>query len=231
MKQRLLVLVLAAGCVVLGAVSVMLSVREDNHPPVVSVEEMEITYVEGADYSSLLKGISAKDSHDGDLTDKIFVDRVIPLDNGKAVVYYGVLDSDKNVGTAVRKVEYVQNVPTDTQDKKNSETYDSQDDVKDDADVDADPDGEEEELKPDGIRPAIALTADSAQIKVGDVFDATRFVKDVVDDKDDKNTLYRHIHADGNYDVNTAGTYELRIYVSDSEGNTSDVKTFSLTVQ
>ena len=52
-----------------------------------------------------------------------------------------------------------------------------------------------------------------------------------VDDKDDKNTLYRHIHADGNYDVNTAGTYELRMYVSDSEGNTSDVKTFSLTVQ
>ena len=49
MKQRLLVLVLAAGCVVLGAVSVMLSVREDNHPPVVSVEEMEITYAEGAD--------------------------------------------------------------------------------------------------------------------------------------------------------------------------------------
>jgi len=231
MKQRLLVLVLAAGCVVLGAVSVMLSVREDNRPPVVSVEEMEITYAEGADYSSLLKGISAKDSHDGDLTDKVFVDRVIPLDNGKAVVYYGVLDSDKNVGTAVRKVEYVQNVPTDTQDKNDSETSDSQDDVKDDADVDAGPDGEEEELKPDGIRPAIALTADSAQIKAGDVFDATRFVKDVVDDKDDKNTLYRHIHADGNYDVNTAGTYELRIYVSDSEGNTSDVKTFSLTVQ
>ncbi|BDF35180.1 hypothetical protein CE91St62_32420 [Lachnospiraceae bacterium] len=231
MKQQLLVLVLAAGCVVLGAVSVMLSMREDNNPPVVSVEEIEITYAEGADYSSLLKGVSAKDSHDGDLTDRVFVDRVIPLDNGKAVVYYGVLDRDKNVGTAVRKVEYVQNIPTDTQDKKNSETSDSQDDEKDDADVDAGPDGEEEELKPDGIRPAIALTADSAQIKAGDVFDATRFVKDVVDDKDDKNTLYRHIHADGNYDVNTAGTYELRIYVSDSEGNTSDVKTFSLTVQ
>lgn len=231
MKQRLLALVLAVGCVVLGAGSVILSVGEDTKPPEISVEEMAITYVEGEDYSSLLKGISAKDSHGGDLSDQVFVDRVIPLDNGKAVIYYGVIDRDKKVGTAVRKVGYVQKVPTDTQDNEDGGISAGQDDKQDDIEGDAEPAGEEEELKPDGIRPAISLTAESAQIKAGDTFDAIRYVKDVVDDKDDKNTLYRHIHVDGNYDVNTVGTYELRIYVSDSEGNTSDVKTFSLTVQ
>ena len=36
---------------------------------------------------------------------------------------------------------------------------------------------------------------------------------------------------DGNYNVNQAGTYTLQYYVQDSDGNTSDPITFTLTVQ
>ena len=40
-----------------------------------------------------------------------------------------------------------------------------------------------------------------------------------------------HIYIDGNYNVNQAGTYTLQYYVQDSDGNTSDPITFTLTVQ
>ena len=53
-------------------------------------------------------------------------------------------------------------------------------------------------------------------IKAGEAFDPLSVVRDAVDDKDDKNTLYQHIHTDGTYDVRTPGSYEIRYYVTDS---------------
>ena len=237
MKQRLLVLILTAGSVVLAVASFFLSTGHDNKPPEIVVEEMEISYTEGEDYSGLMKGVSAEDNRDGDLSDKIFVYRIIPVENEKAVVCYGVMDSNKNVGTAVRTVKFIPKVLEGTSENEtDAETEDTKEESNEKDKKDQIPEGENdpsdtEELKPDGVRPVIALTAESAQTKAGESFDALSYVKGVADDKDDQNTLYRHIHVDGQYDINTKGTYELRFYVSDSEGNTSDVKTFSLTVQ
>lgn len=236
MKQRLLALGLAAGCILLGAAAFFLYIGQDRTPPKIRVEERDITYTEGSDYSGLLEGVTAEDNRDGDLTEEIFIDRIVPLENGKAVVYYGVMDKKRNVGTASRKVAYT------TQDQPEEGQPEPEEDPSEEGDSpeNLDKSGEEpkeespdetKELKPDGVRPAIALTADEAEIKAGEPFDALSFVEAVADDKDDQDTLYRHVHVDGRYDVNTKGTYELRYYVSDSEGNTSDVKTFSLTVQ
>ena len=66
---------------------------------------------------------------------------------------------------------------------------------------------------------------------VGDTFDPLSIVKGVVDDKDDTNTLYQNIHADGQYNLRARGTYEIRYYVTDSNGNASDPHLFTLTVQ
>ena len=87
------------------------------------------------------------------------------------------------------------------------------------------------ELQPDGVRPAMALTTDQMTINVGDTFDPLSIVKGVVDDKDDTNTLYQNIHADGQYNLRARGTYEIRYYVTDSNGNASDPHLFTLTVQ
>ena len=92
-------------------------------------------------------------------------------------------------------------------------------------------DTEDEELKPDGERPAIALTQSEMTIKKGESFDPLSVVKQVVDDKDDRNTLYQRISADGKRDTNKAGTYSIRYYVKDSDGNTSEVKELTLTVE
>lgn len=240
MKQRLLVLILAAGSVVLALTAFFLSAGQDSKPPEIVVKDMEISYTEGNDYSSLMKGVSAKDNREGDLSDEVFVYRIIPLENGKAVVCYGVMDSNKNVGTAVRRVGFIAKASADAPDESGGgpdaepeDTKENKDgkDEQDQAPGNENETSDTEELKPDGVRPVIALNAESAQINAGGAFDALSYVKGVADDKDDQNTLYRHIHVEGQYDIDTKGTYELRFYVSDSEGNTSDVKTFSLTVQ
>lgn len=237
MKQRLLALALAAGCIVLGGTGVLMYMGQDRRPPEISVEKMDLSYEEGSSYSELLKGMSAKDNRDGDLTEEIFVDRIMPLGDGKATVYYGVMDRHKNVGTASRRVTYMpkesSNIGEESASKQEDNQGDNTESEKEDDRVSQEDDQTSDagELKPDGVRPAIALNAEETKINAGEAFDALSFVEAVADDKDDQNTLYRHVHVDGQYDVNTKGTYELRYYVSDSEGNTSDVKTFSLTVQ
>ena len=75
------------------------------------------------------------------------------------------------------------------------------------------------------------LAEDVKTIARGTSFNALNEVTDAVDDKDDRDTLFRGLHIDGNYNVNQAGTYTLQYYVQDSDGNTSDPITFTLTVQ
>lgn len=86
-------------------------------------------------------------------------------------------------------------------------------------------------LQPNGTRPAMKLAEDAKTIARGTSFNALNEVTDAVDDKDDRDTLFRGLHIDGNYNVNQAGTYTLQYYVQDSDGNTSDPITFTLTVQ
>ena len=71
------------------------------------MEEAQITYTEGEAYTGLLAGVTAEDNRDGDLTDEVFVDKVIPTGEDTAAVYYGVIDSAKNVATASRTVTYI----------------------------------------------------------------------------------------------------------------------------
>lgn len=240
MKQRLIALILAAACIVLGLIAFFLNVGQDRTVPDISVKKMSITYSEGDDFSSLLKGVTAKDNRDGDLTDQVFVDKIVPMENGEAVVYYGVMDKSKNIGTASRKIKYKADAsrtsgkagePGDETGEPEESEEQEPEDPKSGAEEPQNTNDGQEELAPDGARPAIALNADNTAIAAGSAFDPMSVVRGVIDDKDDPDTLSRHVHVDGNYNVNVPGTYELRYYVSDSDGNTSDVKTFTLTVQ
>lgn len=230
MKQRVLTLGLAGGCIVLVIVAFIINAGRDHKAPEITVKKGEVTYTEGDSYEALLDGISAEDDSDGDLSDKVFVDRIVQTGENSAVVYYGVMDSHNNVGTAKKKITYITS--------ENGGMQDSEDEV-DQADQ-TDQQGEDpaaqdvppqEALQPDGARPVMALVADTMTIGVGGEFDLIGVVRDVVDDKDDRDTLYQHISAEGDYDVNTPGSYEIRYYVSDTDGNTSDPHVFTLVVQ
>lgn len=223
MNQRVVTGLLTAGCIALAGAGYMTYKNQDRTAPEIKVDQSEkIAYTEGEDYGKLLEGVTAQDDKDGDLTSEVFVEKVVPVSKKKAAVYYGVTDKAKNVGTASREVTY-----------QAAEDSDAAEETAQDAAAadEQSADQQSAALQPNGTRPAMKLAEDAKTIARGTSFNALNEVTDAVDDKDDRDTLFRGLHIDGNYNVNQAGTYTLQYYVQDSDGNSSDPITFTLTVQ
>ena len=261
MNQRVVTGLLTAGCIALAGAGYMTYKNQDRTAPEIKVDQSKkIAYTEGEDYGKLLEGVTAQDDKDGDLTSEVFVEKVVPVGKKKAVVYYGVTDKAKNVGTASREVTYQaaegsnaaeettentasEDVSEDTTQKtkkksKKAKTEKTAEDKKaeettQDAAAAEQPNTDQQSatLQPNGTRPAMKLAEEAKTIARGTSFNALNEVTDAVDDKDDRDTLFRGLHIDGNYNVNQAGTYTLQYYVQDSDGNASDPITFTLTVQ
>ena len=62
------------------------------------------------------------------------------------------------------------------------------------------------------------------QLHKGKAFPRNRSNKDVY-------KRQQQISIEGDYDINTPGDYQLSYFVTDSDGNTSEVKTLTLTVK
>ena len=260
MNQRMVTGLLTAGCIALAGAGYMTYKNQDRTAPEIKVDQSEkIAYTEGEDYGKLLEGVTAQDDKDGDLTSEVFVEKVVPVSKKKAVVYYGVTDKAKNVGTASREVTYqaaedsdaAEDTAQDTASEDTTQKTDEKSEKKtkkkskkakakktaeekkaeETAQDAAAADQQSEALQPNGTRPAMKLAEEAKTIARGTSFNALNEVTDAVDDKDDRDTLFRGLHIDGNYNVNQAGTYTLQYYVQDSDGNTSDPITFTLTVQ
>ena len=265
MNQRVVTGLLTAGCIALAGAGYMTYKNQDRTAPEIKVDQSKkIAYTEGEDYGKLLEGVTAQDDKDGDLTSEVFVEKVVPVSKKKAVVYYGVTDKAKNVGTASREVTYQAAEDTDAAEetvqdtasedttqktdeksekktkkkskkaksKKTAEDKKAEETTQDAAAAEQQSaDQQSGVLQPNGTRPAMKLAEEAKTIARGTSFNALNEVTDAVDDKDDRDTLFRGLHIDGNYNVNQAGTYTLQYYVQDSDGNTSDPITFTLTVQ
>lgn len=80
--------------------------------PVISFDSNKITVSVQADEKELLRGVSAKDEEDGDISDRIFVESQSSFINGYTrKVNYVVYDSDENITKASRFVEYSDYTP------------------------------------------------------------------------------------------------------------------------
>lgn len=228
MKQRMITLALAAGCIVLGVIAFFIHTGRDREAPEIKIEKEDITYTEGDDHEVLLKGVSAKDNKDGDLTKEVFIDKIVPIKDNQAIVCYGVMDSSRNVATASRKVHYIAK-EAGAMEGDGGELEAAKEEPP--AETPAEETPAEENLQPNGANPVMALTANEVTIRAGETFDPLSVVRGAADDVDDVNTLYQHIHAEGEYNTGVPGTYEIRYYVSDSDGNTSEPHIFTLTVE
>ena len=228
MNQRVVTGLLTAGCIALAGAGYMTYKNQDRTAPEMKVDQSKkIAYTEGEDYGKLLEGVTAQDEKDGDLTNEVFVEKVVPVSKKKAVVYYGVTDKAKNVGTASREVTYQTAEDSDAAEETAQDAAAADEQSIDEQSIDQ----QSAALQPNGTRPAMKLAEEAKTIARGTSFNALNEVTDAVDDKDDRDTLFRGLHIDGNYNVNQAGTYTLQYYVQDSDGNTSDPITFTLTVQ
>ena len=192
MKRGFVGAILAGVCVVLGVAVAYVSSKQDRTDPVITVSEDALTYTEGEGTEGLLTGVTATDKEDGDLTKDIFVEKVVPISENKAIVYYGVLDKSQNVGTATKEVEYF---PAGQQpaEQPPQETAPA-------AEAAAQP------LAPNGERPVIQLTTGtdvlSASIAVEGAYDISKpgsyqltyFVTDSAGNQSDPQVLTLTVH-------------------------------------
>lgn len=251
MKQRIITIFLLVSCVILGVAAFFVSVTKDKKAPVISVSEKEITYVEGAGYSSLLEGVTAEDNRDGDVTDKVFVDRVIPMaGEEEAIVYYAAADKSNNVGTAKRVVKYskdgtVAEPEKKEEDKKDDPEASGQEGQEADNQEPADEPGQGL-YPPDPVdtsagKPVVQVKAQQSTVAVGSVVNLMDFINQIHDaDMSNENHDYMFAHVsitvDGaqstsTFSANAAGSHEIQYMAGNRNGAVSEPTVMTLIVQ
>lgn len=94
--------------IILITVCVVLLLNKDRKPPVISFSGNDLIYYSGIDNEKLLQGVGAVDAKDGDVTDRIVVEKIVQNKNeNRAIVYYAVTDLDGNAAKASRVFEAV----------------------------------------------------------------------------------------------------------------------------
>ncbi len=81
--------------------------KADKTLPVIKIKGDMLEVSLDATDAELLKGVSAYDKKDGDLTDRVIVESISKFtDVGVCKVYYAVCDNDDHVASASRKITY-----------------------------------------------------------------------------------------------------------------------------
>lgn len=290
MSRKVIVSVLGLASAGLLALALLWYSRSDRVAPVIQIAPGGVVYTPGGDESVLLEGVTAVDDRDGDLTGKVFIEKIVPSINGDtATVTYAVVDSSNNVAKVSRIVSYVgsdsqggsggneskdgngsgtgsgngeagktgtadaaskdgngsgQSAPGEAgrdnlaqTDKTSKEGTDGQKEESDAKENETDTEDETEEgteaedrsPREDG-RPAIYLKEKKVTVAYGTEVDYMEYIDDIVDDKDGLE-IWRSVSIDGRLGAEERGTHELSYYVTDSDGNVSDVVTLELTVE
>lgn len=83
---------------ILVVVCIVLYSRRDKTEPKFLIQAVTIIYTPGANPLELMEGIEAYDNHDGDVTDRIVIEKIVEdKPNATATVYYAVSDKAGNV--------------------------------------------------------------------------------------------------------------------------------------
>ena len=91
--------------VLLLATCATLYIRDDRTAPELNLEEVAYSYEEGISEQVLLEGVSAWDAQEGDITDRIVIEKIVAdKAHNKAIITYGVADSKGNVCKASREL-------------------------------------------------------------------------------------------------------------------------------
>jgi len=230
-------------CAALLAGNVVVYIGEDRNGPEISVPQEEITYVAGTDTSALLNGVTAQDDRDGDVTDTVTIESIIPnADQTGASVVYVAKDSKNNVTKETRTILYSTDANQAAAQAAAEQVAADQAAAEQAAQGDAA--GESAQTTDDGAAqneaaiaalsaesPRFYLTQYSVELERGAELNELSYVQDISDDEDSRDELYQGIRISGEVDTNTPGEYTLEYHVVDSDGNNSNVAQLRLTVK
>lgn len=225
---------------ILAAACAVTFLTDDRQAPVINCSAETVTYIEGDPDAVLLEGMTAVDNVDGDVTENIKVDNLIPLHDGtQAKVYYAVSDRAGNVGVCSRIVAYQTSEKSTAGSTNNSSgSADRDKEVIPEASGSAGNTVRETTVAAENTAaagreefPVLILTTHEVRLSVGENFAYYNYVASVSDDKDDRDDLFRRINVQGNYDTAVPGEYELTFFVADSDGNRSAREKLTLIVE
>ena len=240
----LLVIITAAAV----GVSTVIYLSKDREGPVISYDEsQQAVYYEGITDEELLKGVSAVDDRDGDVSDTLQVEKVNELAEG-AVVTYVAMDSRYNVTKEERLMSLgsgnAETAPEAEPTPEGTETAATPEPTAEPtpqatpAPTEAPADEEAQRTQqmeaeiaalPAGS-PALRLSQHVLSIPAGSEFNQLAYVDSITDDVDSSDFLYTQIQITGTVDTAVPGTYTLTYYVFDSDGNSSNEDVLEVTV-
>lgn len=101
---------------VLIALCAFFYLQMDRTAPMITLPDTEQTYTTGTDTDQLLEGVTAYDSHDGDVTASLLIEKVTETGNGEVIVTYAAVDSSNNVAEQSRILKTAGHPASDTED-------------------------------------------------------------------------------------------------------------------
>ena len=244
MRESLITAVLAGLSLCLVGAAGAGIVTADRKAPVISLDgKNNLTYTEGESYDVLLENMTAEDDKDGDVTESLRVSNIYVTEDNRAVVLYVAKDEANNIGKLKREIRYkekkqpvVEKAVEEKAEEEETAAETPETETTGNETVEATAVTEETtqtqqtENTPQATgKPQITMILNAATLKVGETFNVLRYVQEAVDT--DGTSLNRYIHADGAYDMSQPGTYEIRVYATSPSGSTSNIETFTLTVE
>lgn len=90
---------------VLIGIGAFLYVNQDRTAPVISVPETAMIYDASMTQEELLEGVTAYDAQEGDVTDRLFLEKISDMADGRVLVTYAASDSSNNISEKSRILE------------------------------------------------------------------------------------------------------------------------------
>ena len=252
MRDRTIGIILGVLNILLIAGCLILYLGKDHTAPELTLGEAAYVYEEDFPEHILLQGVAAWDEKEGDVTERVVVEKVVTdIVKKTATITYGVADSVGNVQRVSRTLEMpVQErtqLPT-AGEAGNMEisTEPETEEVEQNMEVGENTAIEEETTQETEIqestvqnadsetgeeKPAIVFISRELTVKTGEQPDWTSVMGEVQDDKDAKETLLGTLEIKGEYDLGKAGEYYLTLSITDSDGNVSNAYPMKLMVE
>ena len=230
MKRSKILMIAAAAALLILLITAVVILKGDGTGPSITIPS-GIEYHKGMSDSELLKGVTAEDSKDGDVSDTLIVESVIILSSGDSVkITYAANDKHNNITQKSIILPYKAPAEEPTKSPEATKPADNKESSKE-ANNET-PHAQEETTtgypeettpvqteSPDA--PVLYLTKIEDWIKKGSQVNWIKYVSDITDDKDERNALFQSIMIDNYPDMNTVGDYDMQFYCKDSDGNFS----------
>jgi uncharacterized protein YxeA len=227
-------------CILAAAVAVVYF-SSDRKGPTITIDTSKVKPYSKEQGQDVLKSYAtAVDAKDGDVSSSIIIENVYVMDDlSKAKVIYVARDKSSNITKYNYVIDYVPSQDEIAQSEGTTQpettTAVAQTTVAGKTEVTTERATTTQTATTQAATtvggPLLKMSATEATVSTGAAFNVSKYITDITDDKDTKDTLSRRVIVGGTYSTSVAGEYTLDVYCTDTDRNESNHVTFTLHVK